>query len=178
MAQWSIWNWIAYGCLAISAFGTAIGTILQKYPQMLSRMPSFFSSPLWSFVPAVFLIIATMIFVWRLFIPSPVMDKSELTLRIYGDDRWPTRVSETNIWRYFYLRNTYIFVNSQTGQKFQHCAPILCLCFDKPTKVGTLEVQSPDIQLPKHEVKEFRERFAIIGFEQEPPAGTLQIKTY
>ncbi len=85
MAQWSIWDWIAYGCLAISAFGTAIGTILQKYPQILNRMPFIFSSSLWSFVPAVFLTIATVIFVWRLFIPSPVVDKSELTLQTYGE---------------------------------------------------------------------------------------------
>src|SRR5438552_9223237 len=68
MAQWSTWNWIAYGCLSISAFGIALGTIFQKYPQMVGRMPSFFSSPLWSFIPAIFLILASVIFIWRIFI--------------------------------------------------------------------------------------------------------------
>jgi hypothetical protein len=178
MAQWSIWNWIAYGCLAISAFGTAIGTILQKYPQILNRMPFIFSSSLWSFVPAVFLTIATVIFVWRLFIPSPVVDKSELTLQTYGDDRWPTRVADTNVWRYFYLRNVFGVINTQTGQRTDYLVPTLFICFDKPTKVGTLDVQSTDMRLPKYEVKEFKERFAIIGFGGELPAGTLQIKTH
>jgi hypothetical protein len=55
MAQWSAWNWIAYGCLGISAFGIALGTISQRYVDMFSRLPSFFSSAMWSFVPAFFL---------------------------------------------------------------------------------------------------------------------------
>jgi hypothetical protein len=178
MSQWTAWNWIAYGCLAISAFGTAFGTIFQKYPQMLSRMPAFFSSSLWSFVPAIFLVIATVIFVVNLFIPAPVVDKSELTLRTYGDGRWPTRISDTNIWRYFYLRNTFVAVNAQSGEKIERFAPNLFICFDKPTKVGTLEVNSPDMHLPKYEIKEFKERFAIIFFDDELPSGTLQFKTY
>ena len=177
MAQWSAWNWIAYGCLAISAFGTAFGTIFQKYPQVLSRLPPLFLSPLWSFVPATFLILATVIFAKQLIWPS-VIEKSELTLYIYGDDRWPKRLSETNVWRYFYLRNLLIAVNSKSGEKSEFMFPNLFICFDKPTKVGTLDVQSPDMKLPRYEVKEFKERFAIISFENELPAGTLTVKTH
>jgi hypothetical protein len=168
---------MAYGCLAISAFGAAFGTIFQRYPQMLNRLPSLFLSPLWPFVPATFLIIATVIFAQQLIWPS-VIAKSELTLHIYGDDRWPKRLSDTNVWRYFYLRNLLTVINNKTGEKSEIPFPNLFICFDKPTKVGTLEVQSPDIKLPRYEVKEFKERFAIIGFENELPEGTLQVRTY
>src|SRR5690349_9169446 len=155
MADWSPWNWIGYGSLAISAFGLAIGNIIQRYPQLLSRLPSAFSSPLWSFAPAVFLIVATVIFLWQLFFPSLVA-KSELTLRTYTDQRWPERLYGKNDWRYFYMRNVVTLINKETGEKSEHMFVTLFVTFNRPTKVGTLSVDSPDMKLPRHETKEFK----------------------
>ncbi len=47
--------------------------------------------------------------------------------------------------------------------------------FEVPVKVGTLEVVSTNIL--KYEIKEFNNRFAIIVFSGELPAGTLTIRT-
>jgi hypothetical protein len=176
MSDWTVWNWIAYGCLAISAFGGAIGTIFKKYPEIASRLPSAFSNPLWSFVPAAFLVLATAIFIWQLLFPSLVA-KSELTLRTYGDNRWPDRVSGKNDYRFFYLRGVVKSIHP-TGEKTEAIVPCLFVTFSRPTRTGTLTVNSPDMRLPRHEVKEFNQRFAVIVFDDELPLGTLKISTF
>ena len=51
----------------------------------------------------------------------------------------------------------------------------LFINFDRPVNVGTLSVNSPDMALPMHEVKEFNNRFAIIVFNAALPSGTLNI---
>jgi len=51
MSNWTAWDWIAYGCLGIAAFGLAMGAIWKENPAMFENWPLFFSSPKWSFVP-------------------------------------------------------------------------------------------------------------------------------
>jgi len=60
----------------------------------------------------------------------------------------------------------------------QHVVGNLFLSFDRPVKVGTLEVSAHGFTLPSYEVKEFTNRYAIIVFSNELPAGSLQIKVY
>ena len=50
------------------------------------------------------------------------------------------------------------------------------LTFDNPVKMSTLEVSSPDFKMPMYEVKEFTNRYAIITFLDQIPAGTLSIQ--
>src|SRR5260370_42315353 len=108
MRQWSFWDWIAYGLLAIAAFGVALW---KEFPKMFEQWTGY-TGAIWSFIPAALVVIATVILIIRAIIgprsKEQFVEKSELTLHIYGDDRWPTRISETNIWRYFYLRNIFI----------------------------------------------------------------------
>jgi hypothetical protein len=59
MSNWSAWDWIAYGCLAIAAFGLAAGQIQRETPTMFERLPAFFKSGRWSYVPAILVIVGT-----------------------------------------------------------------------------------------------------------------------
>jgi hypothetical protein len=193
MSHWSFWDWIAYGCLGIAAFGLAIGTIWKEYPHMFqSWWPTFLSSPKWSFLPAIFFVIATLIFIFRAVAPSatsksagPVqsvaaalIEKSELRMHSYGDDRDPTRLSDVNVWRWYYLRTAFIGIDKESGNVVKRVSPTLFVSFDSPTKVGTLAVRSSDFKLPQYEVKQFTNRFAIIWFSDELPAGEFVVETY
>jgi hypothetical protein len=49
------------------------------------------------------------------------------------------------------------------------------ISFERPVMVGTLVLSSADYVIPRYEVKEFNNRFAIIAIDQTPP-GILDIK--
>jgi len=107
-----------------------------------------------------------------------LVDTAELRVLIHGDDRTPSRISDTNIWRWYWLR----LIASERDDKGQelrrHVTPILYINFDRPVNVGTLEVEADGFRLPLHETKEFTNRFAIIVFSEELPAGTLIIRVH
>jgi len=107
---------------------------------------------------------------------SALVDTTTIRFHLYGDERVPTLISQNNVWRWYYLR--YLIM----GAKKKGAPPervgtitLLFLSFDKPVKVTTLEVSSPDINLPTYEVKEFNNRFAIIIFSDGLPMGTLEV---
>jgi len=51
----------------------------------------------------------------------------------------------------------------------------LFVTFENDVVISTLNVRSPDMQLPPYEVKEFNQRFAVIVFSDNVPAGTLEV---
>jgi len=96
---------------------------------------------------------------------DPLVDGAALRLHIYADDRTPQRLSYSNVWRWYYLKTLLIALNRETDQQQQrNVTATLFVIFDTPVKIGTLEISSPDIRLPLHEVKEFNNRYAIIVF--------------
>jgi hypothetical protein len=106
-------------------------------------------------------------------------ETSLLKLHFYGDERTPTRLTDENVWRWFFLRTIAVSLDKDTWQAFQqNFMATLFISFDIPVSVGTLEVGSPDMQLPMYEVKEFNNRFAIITFRGGLPQGTLQIEVH
>jgi hypothetical protein len=109
---------------------------------------------------------------------NELVDSAELRLLIHGDDRPPSRVSDTNIWRWYWLKNI-VATREQDGRERRvHVTPILYINFDKPVIIGTLEVEADGFRLPLHEVKEFTNRFAIIVFSEDLPRGTLIIRVH
>ena len=52
------------------------------------------------------------------------------------------------------------------------------MIFDKPVRVGTLQVRALDFVLPRYEVKEFYNRYAITVFSTELPVGTLELDVH
>lgn len=101
-------------------------------------------------------------------------DRAELRLQMFGDERAPDRMLQTNIWRWYYLRHVTIFISKETGQRVERVSPFLFVTFDQPVELGTLEVRS-DQPLPRHEVKEFTNRYALIAFYDAIPAGNLAV---
>lgn len=111
-------------------------------------------------------------------VSDDLADSAELRLHLYGDNRFPTRVSGSNDWRYYYLHQTLVGIDKETGRKAEHVVPLLVFSFEKPIKVGTLEVNSSDFTLPRYEVKEFNNRFAVIVFYDALPAGSLNLRAH
>jgi hypothetical protein len=111
-------------------------------------------------------------------IPQELAKTASLQLMVYGDERSPLRLAFDNIWRWYYLRMAVIQVEMTTAKEYKHELATLFITFDQPVEVGTLEITSPDISLPAHEVKEFTNRYAIIVFSDPLPSGTLEIRTH
>lgn len=178
MSQWSAWDWIAYGCLAIAAFGVALW---KEFPKVFEQWTGL-AGAIWSFFPAGLVVIATGIFIVRLWAKptskvEPLVDRSELRMQSYGDERVPTVVSQINVWRWFYGRNIFQGFDPTGNPRNMAVAVSLFVSFDKPTKVGTMTVHA-DFRLPRYEVKEFNNRFAVIWFSEDLPAGSFKIETF
>jgi hypothetical protein len=105
---------------------------------------------------------------------SSLADRAEFHLRFYGDHRTPTATSTVNIWRWYMLRNSLTTHILATGEQATATIVDIFVTFDNPVKVGTLELRSNDFIVPKHEVKEFNNRFTIIAAD-DLPAGVLDI---
>jgi hypothetical protein len=181
MKTWTVWNWIAYGNIALASFGLALGTFVRTYPELLTKVPVLFSNPKWSFVPAVLVIVGTVIFIVRP--PSlarnsnaPVR-RASLSIRSHADHRYPSEVATENIWGWFYFRSIFVMKNIETGEEKETTQAILFISFDHPVINANMTIESRDFRLPRYEVKRFDSRFAVVSFEHEPPAGVLEIET-
>ena len=94
--------------------------------------------------------------------PPPV-DRALLRLHVYADHRTPERLAAENIFRWYYLKTDIQGVVA-TGEQTQIAAMVtLFVAFDPDVRITNLRLRSPDIRLPRHEVKEFNQRFAIIS---------------
>lgn len=108
--------------------------------------------------------------------PKPPTDFAEQTwarFHIYGDERQPQRLGAENIWRWFQFRVIQITMSRDSDDKHEEEMDIFFLTFDRPAKGETLEVSSPDSELPRHEVKDFSPRSAIVVFSDRLQAGTV-----
>lgn len=115
---------------------------------------------------------------WWIFEPTQaraIVDKARLRLHVYADNRVPEALAAENIFRWYYLRHV-IVTMSPAGEKTS-AFPLttLFVTFEPEVRISTLKVQSPDIALPAHEVKEFNQRYAIIAFMGGLTAGTLEV---
>ena len=102
---------------------------------------------------------------------------TSLGLYFFGDHRVPSKVesSDKNIFRWYWLKNVFISINKETEERKEKIIPNLYTNFDNPINAGTLEVKSPDINLPIYEVKELTNRYAIIVFHDDLPRGEIHI---
>ena len=103
-----------------------------------------------------------------------VVDSALLRLHIYNDHRTPDRIAAENIFRWYYLSNI-VVMRGVDGSQQQIVLPTLFVTFDAEVRITTLKVRSPDMRLPRHEVKEFNQKYAIIAFLGEIPEGTLEV---
>lgn len=180
MSDWRFWDWVAYAILFVAAMIIAIDTGIRLSPVTWPHIPEFLHSGWWGFAPLALLIIATLILLARGlgWIGRRKMSASaEISLRIHGDDRAPTKLTEKNVWAFYYLRNEMTTVHPQSGAQVTRTIGNLVLIFDNPIRAENIDV-SADFALPRFEVKSFMSRYALIAFTGALPAGTLHIKAY
>ncbi len=84
MSRWSVWDWIAYICLGIAAVGVVLTQLPKDVRAMIEGWSDVFASPKWSYVPAIFFVIATVVFIIRMLTlnaekPSKVKIESQAT---------------------------------------------------------------------------------------------------
>jgi hypothetical protein len=130
---------------------------------------------IWAFVPLGLIGVATIILLARVWSPSKpaFVDTAKLHLRYYGDGRPPTMVSHLNVWRWYSLRNYFTVHHPQIGY-IKTSGINIFISFEPHVMIGSVILVSHDFVVPKHEVKEFNSRFAIIAID-EVPAGVLDI---
>lgn len=97
-----------------------------------------------------------------------------LRLHVFGDHRAPDRLAFENIFRWFYLQTAIDGVGVSSITRIGTLATLF-VSFENDIVVSTINVRSPDMQLPVYEVKEFNPRYAIIVFAGNVPAGTLEV---
>jgi hypothetical protein len=107
----------------------------------------------------------------------PIRSGASLRLHVFGDHRAPNRLSFDNIFRWYYLQSAVINVGPQGNQRLATFGTLF-VTFEDDVTVGTLTVRSPDMQLPLYEVKEFNQRYAIVTFLDNVPAGTLEVEVH
>ena len=77
------------------------------------------------------------------------------------------------------MKQVLVQLNRDTGAEEQRTiTSTLFLTFDSLVRVGTIEVSSPDIRLPQHEVKDFNSRSAIVFFNADITEGTLVVRVH
>jgi hypothetical protein len=102
-------------------------------------------------------------------------NSAHLRLHIHADERDPTQLLAENIFRFYQLRN-FLLAPLSGGGMAQGAPVIVFVAFQNDVRITTLEVSSPDMVLPAHEVKEYNQRFAIVSFMGELPGGTLELR--
>lgn len=99
------------------------------------------------------------------FFLNKTKEPANLLLEIHGDVLHPKVIKSENIFKWNYL------INPPTDK-----SATLFISFKTEVPITTLEISSPDIELPKYEVKEYNQKYAIICFSEALPTGTLEIK--
>ena len=67
MSSWGFWEWVAYAMLLVAALILAADQGLKLAPDLMSKMTSIVSSPIWAFAPLGLILVATGILVGREF---------------------------------------------------------------------------------------------------------------
>lgn len=107
--------------------------------------------------------------------PKKIAERALLRLHVYADHRVADALASENIFRWYQLRQAIVVTSPDGTEKTAFPSTILFVTFEPEVRITTLKVQSPDITLPPHEVKEFNQRFAIVVFMGELSTGTVEV---
>jgi hypothetical protein len=132
----------------------------------------------WPFAAVVFVLVLGAGFsIYRAWPIRRYAKSAELAIRVHADARQPSRISGTNIGRWFALA-TRGLVQGQEGNVVQEVTfqTFLFVTFDPWILVGSLEVNGLNMNLPKYQVPKLESDAMILIFEGDLPAGDLQIK--
>lgn len=159
---------------AIGILGIALGVITAAAQYYFPKLPDWI--PFTGFGGGVFLIGLSvgLVSAGGLRHKRPIAPTALLRLHVFGDHRTPDHLALENIFRWFYLQTAIDGVGPSGITRIGTLATLF-VSFDYDVVVSTIKIRSPDIQLPIYEVKEFNQRYAIIVFSENVPAGTLEV---
>jgi hypothetical protein len=173
--RWTFWERVGAWIVGIAAIIEAIDGALRNAPNLSRELPDF--QIFFSFAPLALVIFAVGIFVaLKLGWLKRTADSAQFELRFnLAGQSVPDVLSYRNTWRWYILHSTARFVTPQ-GVTAEAKSALLVLTFEPDVAITTIRCNSPDSVIPKYEVKEFNQRFAVIVFDNELPKGTLQIR--
>jgi hypothetical protein len=159
---------------AIGLIGIALTFVTAVLQYYLPQLPSW--APPTGFAIGIFLfgLSVGLIAAGVLRHKQAVVGVASLRLHIYGDHRTPERLAVENIFRWFYLQTAINSVGPSGTTRIGILATLF-VCFENDVIISTFKVRSPDMQLLVYEVKEFNQRYAIVVFSDNVPAGTLEV---
>jgi len=99
-----------------------------------------------------------------------------LSLRFSGGTETPLPEEVKNIYRWYTLQFITIVPNANIGKENESRIWTIFLVFDEEVNPKRLGISSEGFTMPRHEVKDFGPRHAIIVIGADLPAGVLNIK--
>lgn len=177
---------------AVASFwvGGLVFTVKSIGPPLMPGAPAFLAANFWNYVPLVLISIALALFLYRLWRPAhltsavaptvPEVDSAELRLQVPARlGVTPTRLGEAkNVFRWYWLAMIGSDISDPSNIKEIPFATTLFVTFDPVLRAGTLIASSPDMTLPRYEVKDFNARSAVIVFQGQVPQGTLVVTAH
>lgn len=159
---------------AIGLIGIALTFVTAVLQYYLPQLPSW--APPTGFAVGIFLLGLSvgLIAAGGLHRKRTVANVASLRLHVYGDHRTPERLASENIFRWFYLQTAIDGVGPSGTTRIGTLATLF-VSFENDVVISTFKIRSPDMQLPVYEVKEFNQRYAIVVFSDNVPAGTLEV---
>jgi hypothetical protein len=162
-------EWLGQGL--VGAAVVAVLALIAPLWAIIAQAPGY-----WVFTAALVTFAAALTIVQRLRAMLVASARTaSLKLQLYGDARFPTIIREDNVFRWFYLRNI-VHGKAPDGSPLAVESVNFFVSFDRDVLIKTLEISSPDFKLPRHETKEYNQRFAIVAFDGPLPMGTLELK--
>ena len=159
---------------AIGIIGIALGLITAALKYYFPQLPSWLPPAGFGIGIFLFGLSIGLVSAGGLRYKRPVVKTAILRLHIFGDHRTPERLAFENIFRWFYIQTAIQGIGSSGVTRIGALATLF-VSFENDVVISTIKVRSPDMQLPLYEVKEFNQRYAIIVFSDNVPAGTLEI---
>jgi hypothetical protein len=118
--------------------------------------------------------------------PSSIPKTDEgasLRLQFYGDDRWPTQMTATNVTDWFTFRSAQgrVVTRDESGKEHEILAVpetwAVMIVFNKQTTYREVSVGFNAPGLPNYNVFQKTQRSIVVAFNGHIPAGQLEITT-
>ena len=169
----SFWERVGMWIVAVAAIVQGTDFALKNAPTLRDHL--LVLQPFFAYSPLLLVVIAGGIFLAvKLGWLKRYADSAQLVLRFnQAGQSVPDKLSHHNIWRWYILHSVATFVAPQGS--YRATTATIVVSFEPEVSITTIRCASPDSVVPKYEVKEFNQRYAIIVFETELPKGTLQI---
>jgi len=199
MRDWGLWEWAAYGSLALSIIGDAVEQLRKRWPDVSVKFPPFFDTAAWAFLPLTLLIVGSIIFVCRELgwvgsreylmdgkvIPQTAslkFVKTSLRLQFFGDNRLPIAVNLQNVatWYAYYSSSIQVRFQDASGKEIEDpqvpptWAIFVSLDLPSSYQQGIISFSNPE-KASQMEVRMANSRAIIATVSGQLPSGVLEV---